>query len=94
MGRAGSARANRGHFVCAYQMKSRDPVQHLRRECDKILAQLNRIRELPVPVAAELLRKPKQWVRNNLPIIKHSRKSHAVRLCDIEAYQERRTVKP
>lgn len=72
----------------------RDPVKHLRRECEKVLAQLSRIREVPVPAAAELLNKPKEWVRANLPVIRHSRKSHAVRLCDIEAYQERRTIRP
>ena len=72
----------------------RDPVKHLRRECEKVLEQLNRIREMPVPAAAEILHKPKDWVRANFPIIKHGPKSHAVRLCDIEAYQARRTVRP
>jgi hypothetical protein len=71
----------------------RDPVKHLRRECEKVLEQLYRIRVLSVPAAAELLDKPREWVRSNFPIIKHSRKSHSVRLCDIEEYQDRRTLR-
>ena len=72
----------------------RDPVKHLRRECEKVLEQLNRLRVVSVPAAAELLNKSGEWVRANLPVIKLTKRSHAVRLCDIEAYQERRAVKP
>lgn len=72
---------------------NRDPIKHVRRECDKVLAQLDRIREVPVSAAAELLHKPKAWVRRTFPIIVHGPKSHAVRLSEIEAYQEKRTVR-
>lgn len=50
--------------------------------------------EITIPTAARLLKKPQRWVRENLPVIIHSHKSHHVRLSDVEAYQERRTVWP
>jgi hypothetical protein len=69
-------------------------LSQLERESADILARLRRLEEIPVPSAAKLLKKSPQWVRENLPVIVHSRKSHSVRAADIEAYQLRRTVWP
>jgi hypothetical protein len=59
-----------------------------------ILERLIQTEEISVPLAARHLKKTPQWVRENLPVIYHSRKSHSVRLSDVEAYQARRTVWP
>jgi hypothetical protein len=64
------------------------------RKAIRVLERVLAIEEIPVPSAAKLLKKTPQWVRENLPVIYHSRKSHSVRLADIEAYQARRTVWP
>jgi hypothetical protein len=64
------------------------------REAIRVLERVILTEEIPVPSAAKLLKKTPQWVRDNLPVIYHSRKSHSVRLADVEAYQARRTVWP
>ena len=64
------------------------------RKAIQVLERVLAIQEIPVPSAAKLLKKTPQWIRENLPVIYHSRKSHSVRLEDIEAYQARRTVWP
>jgi hypothetical protein len=66
-------------------------------EARKAIAALElviRAREITIPTAARMLKKPQRWVRENLPVIVHSHKSHHVRLQDVEAYQLRRTVWP
>jgi hypothetical protein len=72
----------------------RDPLKHLERECQKVLAQLNRLRVMPLPAAAEYIGKSPQWIRQNMPVIKHNSRAYDVRLSDLEAYQQRRTIKP
>jgi hypothetical protein len=69
-------------------------LTQLEREAARILERLRRLEEIPVPSAAKMLRKTPQWVRDNLPVIVHSRKSHSVRAIDVEEYQLRRTVWP
>jgi hypothetical protein len=64
------------------------------RKAIRVLERVLAIQEIPVPQVAKLLKKTPQWVRANLPVIYHSRKSHSVRLSDIEAYQARRIVWP
>ena len=64
------------------------------REAIRVLERVIRTEEISVPLAARHLKKTPQWVRDNLPVIIHSRKSHSVRLVDIEAYQARRTLRP
>jgi hypothetical protein len=69
-------------------------LSQLEREFTEMVTRIRRLEEIPVPSAAKLLKKTPQWVRDNLPVIYHSRKSHSVRLLDIEAYQLKRTVWP
>ncbi len=69
-------------------------LTQLEREAARILERLRRLEEIPVPSAAKLLHKKPEWVRQHLPIIVHSRKSHSVRAADVEAYQLRRTIWP
>jgi hypothetical protein len=69
-------------------------LSQLEREFTDMVTRIRRLEEIPVPSAAKLLKKTPQWVRDNLPVIYHSRKSHSVRLLDIEAYQLKRTVWP
>lgn len=60
----------------------------------EFLARLHGIDEIPVSEAARRLKKTPFWVHQNFPIIVHGPKSHHVRLSDIEAYQQKRTVFP
>ena len=69
-------------------------LSQLEREVTQMVARIRRLEVIPVPSAAKMLKKTPQWVRDNLPVIIESRKSHSVRLVDIEAYQARRTVWP
>jgi hypothetical protein len=69
-------------------------LSDLARKAIPVLERLVRAEEISVPDAAKLLKKDSEWVRANLPVIIHSRKSHHVRLADVEAYQNRRTVWP
>lgn len=69
-------------------------LTQLEREFTDMVKRIRAMEEMSVPSAAKMLRKTPTWVRANLPVIYHSRKSHSVRLVDIEAYQERRTVRP
>lgn len=69
-------------------------LSQLQREFGDMVQRIRRMEEISVPDAAKLLKKTPQWVRDNLPVIIHSRKSHSVRLVDIEAFQLRRTVWP
>ena len=69
-------------------------LSHEARKAVGILERLIQTEEISVPLAARHLDKTPQWVRDNLPVIIHSRKSHSVRLVDIEAYQIRRTLRP
>jgi len=69
-------------------------LSQLEREVTQMVARIRRLEVIPVPSAAKMLKKTPQWVRENLPVIIESRKSHSVRLVDIEAFQERRTVWP
>jgi hypothetical protein len=69
-------------------------LTHLEREFTDMVKRIRRLEEIPVPDAAKMLKKTPQWVRTNLPVIIHTKKSHSVRLVDVEAYQERRTVWP
>jgi hypothetical protein len=64
------------------------------RQAISVLEKLIRTEEITIPSAAKLLKKSPRWVRANFPVIVHSHKSHHVRLVDVEAYQERRTVWP
>lgn len=69
-------------------------LSQLEREAAQILERLRRLEEIPVPSAAKLMGKSPKWVRENLPVIIHSHKSHHVRAADIEAYQLKRTIWP
>jgi hypothetical protein len=69
-------------------------LSQLEREFADMIARIRRLEEISVPDAAKLLKKTPQWVRENLPIIVHTRKSHGVRLVDIETYQRELTVLP
>ena len=67
---------------------------NLEREFSDMLQRIRRLEEISVPDAAKLLKRSRAFVRENFPIIVHSAKVHGVRLADIEAYQERRTLLP
>ena len=69
-------------------------LSQLERELVRILSDHRLIDEISVPVAAKKLKKKPAWVRAHLPIIVHGPKSHHVRVADILAYQERRTLRP
>jgi len=69
-------------------------LSHEARKAIAALELIIRTEEISVPDAARHLKKSPEWVRQHLPIIVHSRKSHSVRTMDIEAYQLRRTVWP
>jgi hypothetical protein len=69
-------------------------LSQLEREASQILERLRKLETIPVPSAAKLLHKSPEWVRTNLPIIVLSPKTHTVRATDIEAFLERRTIKP
>jgi hypothetical protein len=69
-------------------------LTQLEREFTEMVKRIRCLEEIPVPSAAKLLKKTPQWVRENFPVIYHNRKSHSVRLVDIEAYQLKRTVWP
>jgi hypothetical protein len=69
-------------------------VAALERECQRVIAQLKRLEELSVPSAARLLKKTPEFIRRTFPVIVHGTRSHHVRVCDIEAYRQKRTVYP
>lgn len=69
-------------------------LSELERESGRILAQLRRLETLPVPSVAKMLCKNVEWVRQNLPVVVLSAKSHRVRTSDVEAFLQRRTIKP
>jgi hypothetical protein len=69
-------------------------LSQLEREFTDMVARIRKLEVIPVPSAAKILKKTPAWVRQNLPVIIESRKSHSVRLVDIEAFQARRTVWP
>jgi hypothetical protein len=69
-------------------------LSHLEREFTNMVQRIRKLEVIPVPSAAKMLRKTPQWVRENLPVIIESRKSHSVRLVDIEEFQKRRTLRP
>jgi hypothetical protein len=58
------------------------------------LERLIRLEEISVADAARHLKKTPAWIKENFPVIYHSRKSQSVRLADIEAHQTKRTVCP
>ena len=58
----------------------------------EFLARLRDVEEIPVSEAARRLKKTPFWVHQNFKVIRHSKKSHHVKLSDIEAYQKKRTV--
>jgi hypothetical protein len=64
------------------------------RDAIRVLQLVIDTEEMPVPAVAKLLKKTPAWVHENLPVIFHSRKSHSVRVKDIEEYQTKRTVWP
>src|SRR4029077_10932086 len=69
-------------------------LSQLEREFTDMVARIRKLEVIPVPSAAKLLKKTPYWVTQNLPVIIESRKSHSVRLVDIEEFQARRTVWP
>jgi hypothetical protein len=69
-------------------------LSQLEREASQILERLRKLETIPVPSAAKLLHKSPEWVRTNLPIVILSPKTHTVRATDIEAFLQRRTVRP
>jgi hypothetical protein len=64
------------------------------RKAIQVLQLILQTEEIPVSEVARLLKKKPAWVHENLPVIFHSRKSHSVRLKDLEEYQSKRTVWP
>jgi hypothetical protein len=69
-------------------------LNELERECVRMLGRLRQLEEISVPTAAKILKKRREWVRANFPTIIHGPKSHHVKLADIEAYRQRRTIQP
>jgi hypothetical protein len=69
-------------------------LSQLERDIARISKLVRGLEEISVPSAAKLLKKPAEWVRINLPVIVHGPKSYHVRLVEIEAYQQRRTLLP
>jgi hypothetical protein len=76
-------------------------LRQLEREIDRLKKRIGReadrfagIQELTVPDAARLLKKTPRWVRANLPVVVYSKRSHHVRLADIETFQARRILEP
>ena len=63
-------------------------------EVARILELVRRLEEISVPSACKLLKKSPKFVRANFPIIVHGARSHHIRLSDIAAYQEKRTLWP
>jgi hypothetical protein len=66
----------------------------LRRECESVLAQLEKLRSVKIKTAAELLDISEEQVRALLPIKVYGPKTHRVALSDIEALQSARTLQP
>ena len=69
-------------------------LTQLEREVARILPQIRRLELISVDSAAKLLHKPPKWVRANLPLVAMGPRSQRVRLADVEAFLERRTVWP
>lgn len=75
----------------------RDPLVSLEKDFDSIARQLSRAlrcRLLPLPQAATTIKKSREWVRSNLPVVVLGPKSHFVKLDDIEALITKRTSNP
>jgi hypothetical protein len=69
-------------------------ISNQARDAIRVLQLVIDTEEISVPDAAKHLNKTPQWVRENLPVIYHSRKSHSVRLKDLADYQAKRIVWP
>jgi hypothetical protein len=69
-------------------------LTQLERDLARISQELRNLEEISVPSAARLLRKSPEWIRQHLPTVIHSRKSHNVRLVDLTAYQKKRILWP
>lgn len=75
-------------------MKRTDPVKHLRAECERVIEQLRKIQCIPVKAAAQTLGISAREVREKLPVKILGPKTHRVSMADIDAFLEKRTVRP
>lgn len=69
-------------------------LSQLECECAELLKLRARLEEMTVRSAALRIKKSPEYVRANFGVIVHGPKSHHVRVVDVEAYQENRTVWP
>ena len=69
-------------------------LTRLQREVDEIVERIRALEELSVKDTDKLLKKSPRWVRANLPVIVYGPRSRHVRVVDIEAFQQKRTVPP
>ena len=64
----------------------------IKRECQSIFDKLTRIHLVRVNDAAKLLRKTPAYIFDNFKIVKLGPKSNRVRLADLEAHVNARTI--
>jgi len=72
-------------------------MKQLEREILQLAEKVRRVERLELMTtssAARLLKTSTKWVRENLPLVVMGQKGRRVRVADIEAYQQRRTLLP